>query len=350
MLKRAVFICHSQAESAWKDRLAALLGDHEVVSQDNGGESITPQRLRQLEESMAAAHAAVFLVSKDFLTAPLIRDVQIPFLCRLRDEGRLEVFPVLVGSCNWQGAAWLDGLQMRTAAGEPLAGAEESRAYQLLETLAQDVEGHLSNGESSSDGPPPEWREMSRDERFQRLFQDYYRPVVYFFSGRGIPKDECQDLTQETFQKVYTGMDDFREEASPKTWLLKIALNVWHNRQRRTATAKRNRPVVSIHSADEDQPALDPPDTESLDPQARLLQTERVKLVRDALAKLSPQRRKSLVLRLEGLKYREIAELLGISLQSVRSHLFQAREQLRGILGDRFREEDFSDDEGEDDE
>jgi RNA polymerase sigma-70 factor (ECF subfamily) len=188
-----------------------------------------------------------------------------------------------------------------------------------------------------------------RDARFHQLFKDYYGPVRYYFSTRGLATEECRDLTQETFKKAYKAFEGYREEASHKTWLLKIAKHVWLNFLRGTTTAKRGPPAVSIEGLD-DQPASDLVDTDSLDPEEGLLQNERVTLVRRALAELPPQRRRCLLLRLEGLKYREIAELLNISLQSVRSHLFQARAQMRELLGGHFGDDEVPGGEGDDDE
>jgi RNA polymerase sigma-70 factor (ECF subfamily) len=198
----------------------------------------------------------------------------------------------------------------------------------MLPPPVQDVSRHL------------EAPAVSHEELFCRLFHDYYRPVFYYFASRKLAPEECRDLTQEAFANAHRGIGDYREEASVKTWLFRIAKNVLLNRRRELAAAKRQRAEVSLDA--EDQAPLDPPDSESLGPEGRLLQAEQVALVRDALASLPPQRRRCLILRLDGLKYREIADLLDISLQAVRSHLFQAREQLRDLLGDYFNDRDLS--------
>jgi RNA polymerase sigma-70 factor (ECF subfamily) len=199
----------------------------------------------------------------------------------------------------------------------------------MLRPLVQDVPRHF------------EAPAVSREGQLRQLFHDYYRPVFYYFASQELAPEECRDLTQETFVNAHRGIDDYRQEASVKTWLFRIARNVLLNRRRELAAAKRQRPEVSLDDA-EDQSGVDPPDSASLGPEGRLLQAEQVALVRDALARLPPQRRRCLILRLEDLKYREIGDLLGISLQAVRSHLFQAREQLRDLLGDYFNDRDLS--------
>ncbi len=179
----------------------------------------------------------------------------------------------------------------------------------------------------------------SNRKRLEQLFQDNYRSIFNFFLRRNFPRAECYDLTQETFARAMKGLERFTDEASEATWLFRIARNLWLNKERDRRRLKRQRPEVPFELAFPDEQEI--PDrraflggTEEMSPEQRLLQLEQVKRVRDALQKLPPQRRRCLVLRLEGLKYREIADLLGVSLQAVRSHLSQARQQMRELLGD----------------
>ncbi|MCP3964201.1 MAG: sigma-70 family RNA polymerase sigma factor [bacterium] len=179
----------------------------------------------------------------------------------------------------------------------------------------------------------------SNRERLDRLSRDRYRSIFSFFLRRGFPRTECYDLTQETFYRAMQGLGGFRDEASETTWLFRIARNLWLNKERDRRRLKRRRPEVPIEKAfPEEQEIPDRRDlfggSEEQSPEERLLQREQMKRVRDALEKLPTQRRRCLVLRLEELKYREIADLLGISLQAVRSHLSQARQQMRELLGD----------------
>lgn len=176
-------------------------------------------------------------------------------------------------------------------------------------------------------------------EQAEELFRTYYEPVFHFFLRRGIPREESHDLAQETFCRVLRGLGDFRREAGEGTWVFSIARNLWLNRQRDRLRQKRGRPEVSLSdtfSEDQQVPeqravlgiADDP------GPEVRLIEDEQKKRLNAALQELPPQRRRCLVLRLQNLKYREIADVLGISLQAVRSHLFLARKQIVELLGD----------------
>lgn len=176
--------------------------------------------------------------------------------------------------------------------------------------------------------------EVGRDLEFETLFERYARPVSYFFAHRGFSPEECRDLTQETFVGVYRGMDAFRRDASVETWLFTIAANVWRNEVRSRTAGKREGREVPLEGLAEGSGTLLPAELrEADDPLAGLLEEERACLLREALGELPAQMRRCLLLRLDQqLKYREIAQVLRVSIETVKSQLFQARERLRHRL------------------
>jgi len=177
------------------------------------------------------------------------------------------------------------------------------------------------------------------DEEFRRLFERYFRPLFYFFRNRGIPPEDCRDLTQETFMRVYKSMGRFRGEASVQTWLFQIATNLWRNQVRYDRAGKREAKEVSVESAMEKGQPI-PADlslargAHTRGPLAGLLADEKVELLRRALADLPPQMRRCVLLRIDqNLKYREIAGVMQISIDTVKSQLSQARQRLGEELG-----------------
>lgn len=176
--------------------------------------------------------------------------------------------------------------------------------------------------------------EGDREGELERLFERYARPVSYFFARRGFSPEECRDLTQETFLGVYRGMDAFRHDASVETWLFTIAANVWRNEVRSRTAGKREGREVPLEGLAE-SPGTVPAELRGADdPLAGLLAEERAGLLREALGELPAQMRRCLLLRLDQqLKYREIAQVLCVSIETVKSQLFQARERLRHRLG-----------------
>ncbi len=210
----------------------------------------------------------------------------------------------------------------------------------------------------SDRGDPERWildwqAGRCRDENFQRLYQRYARPVVYFFRKRGFTPEECGDLCQETFLRIYRGMKEFRRDSSFESWLFQIARNVWCNSLRNRSTQKRSGHELSL------QTALDP-DGKSAD-QAKLLSltaggagpldgvlvAERLRLIRDAMAQLSDQQQRLLLLVLQEKRYQEIADLQDMPIGTVKSQLSNARAALRRILGERYADMDVADEQKE---
>jgi len=192
--------------------------------------------------------------------------------------------------------------------------------------------------EREGGGPEPE-------ESFDELFERYYRPVSYFFANRGFSPEECRDLAQETFLGAYRGFERFRGEASVETWLFKIAGNIWRNALRSLSAEKRDAPEVSLGGLAEegreiadDEPGRAAKEHHPLD---AALADERVRLLRRAVGELPAKMRRCLLLRIDqDMKYREIAAVMQISIQTVKSQLFQAKERLKEELSDHFPELD----------
>ncbi len=171
---------------------------------------------------------------------------------------------------------------------------------------------------------------------FETLFKHHYPTVLRFFSKCGCTIEEGNDLTQETFLRAYRSIEAFRGDASHKTWLLTIAANVWRNWLRSRNAGKRDAPEVSLEALDEHRAqGTGPRDRfhEVPGPLAMVLAQERIGLLHEALDELPPQMRRCVMLRLGSeLKYREIAILMELSIETVKSQLHQARRRLRGRL------------------
>ncbi|HZF09104.1 MAG TPA: sigma-70 family RNA polymerase sigma factor [Thermoanaerobaculia bacterium] len=180
-----------------------------------------------------------------------------------------------------------------------------------------------------------------REEIFRRLFHAYFRQVHAFFSRRGFPADVCQDLAQETFLKVHKGLPEFRREARFETWLFQIAANLYRNTLRSQSTQKREAQEVPLDELGEQDPNFAQPsrDTGGLD---EVLSEERSLVLYHALAELPSQMRRCVELRVhQDLRYREIADLMQVSIDTVKAHLYQARQQLKSKLAGYFADPEF---------
>jgi RNA polymerase sigma-70 factor (ECF subfamily) len=187
------------------------------------------------------------------------------------------------------------------------------------------------------------WQQgIDRDETFRQIYLLYFRKVYHFFARRGFSADECMDLSQETFLRVHNHLATFRRESRFEAWLFKIATNLYRNRVRTLTTLKRRAQEVPFDAAAEGEltaalpePALTAAGEQG--PLREVLSEECAQLLRAAMDDLPAQMRRCVLLRVEGdFKYREIADLMQVSIDTVKSHLFQARQQLKGRLADYF--------------
>jgi len=171
---------------------------------------------------------------------------------------------------------------------------------------------------------------MTRDELFDTLYRKTFGRVYRFFRGFGIADDEAQDLAQDTFTRIYESFDRYRGEA---IWgyVETTARNVLSNWVRARKTAKRSAPTVEI---DDPEISIDPPAPPEPDYADREEQALRRKRLRQAIARLSEGQQQCLALRVRGYKYNEIATILRISIDAVKSRLRDAKKELRARLGE----------------
>lgn len=186
----------------------------------------------------------------------------------------------------------------------------------------------------------------NREEVFQQIYERYRRPVHACFARRGCSGEECRDLAQETFLRVFRGIDSFRAESRFETWVYEIAQNVWRNEIRDRLAKKRAFKTVALEE-DVDAAAAGREELQERyrnehEPLAGLISAERVALLRAALTELPPQMRRCVELRLDqDLKFREIAVLMKVSIDTIKSQLAQAKTRLRGRLSSYFDKVDF---------
>ena len=178
-------------------------------------------------------------------------------------------------------------------------------------------------------------------EAFAPIALRFLRPLTAFFANRPALRDQADDLAQDTLLRVYRKIGQYRFEAAFSTWVRQIAENVWKNAVRDLQAAKRGAPTESLDSAMDEPDSLkvaDPAPT----PEARALAAERTRVLRSALDRLPDGMRLCAELRLvSDLKYREISEVTGIGLDTVRSQLFEARKRLKPVLEQYFQDADF---------
>jgi RNA polymerase sigma-70 factor (ECF subfamily) len=153
-----------------------------------------------------------------------------------------------------------------------------------------------------------------------------YRSDAYRVAHRQLGNEEdAQDVVQEAMIKAFVGLGDFDGRSSFKTWLLRIVVNTaldWGRRRNR-------RPMYQFG----DGPAESHEPTIADDPARRLHEQDVRMALEQALDRLSPTIRSTVILRYEsGMSYKEIAETQGIPIGTVMSRLYSAHEKLQAWL------------------
>jgi RNA polymerase sigma-70 factor (ECF subfamily) len=138
--------------------------------------------------------------------------------------------------------------------------------------------------------------------------------------------DEAKDATQETFLSAYRNLGKFRGEAKFSSWIYRIALNVCNTRLR-----NRTRGVVSL---EEHQESSGCEVAAEIDDLGSVIQREQVaRLVRRALQALPAEMRQVIIMKeYDGLKFSEIAEILGIPVSTVKTRMYTGLVELRKRL------------------
>ena len=156
-------------------------------------------------------------------------------------------------------------------------------------------------------------RDASIDAEVEQIYEETKSSIGSYLLYLGVNAAQAQELAQEAYLRLYQVIRKGQEIENMRAWLFRVAHNLALNTR---AREKSLRPVT----ADWDR-FLHPT---SPSPEDLLLDREKMTQVFQALASLSPQQRNCLYLRSEGLRYREIADVLGISASTVNEFLRRA--------------------------
>jgi RNA polymerase sigma-70 factor (ECF subfamily) len=153
------------------------------------------------------------------------------------------------------------------------------------------------------------------------------------------PQD-AEEVTQDAFIRAHRGLANFRGESAFSTWLYQIATNLARNRYWYWWRRKRDKSVSfdAPMGPDNDTTLADMIPAEVETPDDITVTREFVARIGKGMDRLGTKHREILVLRnIKNLSYEEIAEVLGISVGTVKSRIARARESLRSKLGEDFK-------------
>jgi len=178
------------------------------------------------------------------------------------------------------------------------------------------------------------------EEAYAWLIGEFHQPIYSLIYRMVNDPCDAADTTQDVFLKVFRGMKHFHGESCLKTWIYRIALHEAANRKRWWFRHKaQETPIEPFVKGDcgfsgEDR-LVDPGES----PFEKFAHTEVCAAVDQALHQVPEPYRTALILRdLEEMSYEEIAEVLAISLGTVKSRITRGREALRRKLARYARE------------
>ncbi len=174
---------------------------------------------------------------------------------------------------------------------------------------------------------------MSVEIDFNEIYEEFYPKIVRYLS-RLTGQQEAEDIAQEVFEKASRGLKNFKGESKLSTWLYRIATNTAIDRMR-SPSFRRSSEHTSLNedTGTEDRNVWSGHTKTHID--QTVIRKEMGECIREFIDRL-PSDYKTVILlsELEGFKNREIADILQVSLDTVKIRLHRARTRLKKKLDD----------------
>jgi RNA polymerase sigma-70 factor (ECF subfamily) len=177
--------------------------------------------------------------------------------------------------------------------------------------------------------------QAGEESAYERLIERFQAPVYNLAWRLLSDPSDANDVVQEVFLKIFRNIGHFRGESTLRTWVYRIAVNESHNRRRWLFRHRRGETGIEDTFDDNDlreKPLMDSGET----PFDFTMNREAQILLEEGLAAINPVFRAALVLReIEDMSYDDIADILEVSLGTVKSRIMRGREALRRYLASR---------------
>jgi len=172
----------------------------------------------------------------------------------------------------------------------------------------------------------------SGDETAFRLLVDQYQKFVLNSCYKFVyNRETAEDLTQEVFIEVYRSINLFRADSKLSTWIYRISITKSLDYLKGQKRKKRFAILKSLFGEDEVEERISAPDNNS--PDKILENNDRLKVLSWALSKLPENQRIAFTLsKSDEISYKEISEVLGVSVSSVESLIHRAKQNLKKKL------------------
>jgi RNA polymerase sigma-70 factor (ECF subfamily) len=147
-------------------------------------------------------------------------------------------------------------------------------------------------------------------QRIVELYDELRVPLHAYLSCLGMSLDQAEDIIQESFLRLVRNRLHERANDNLRAWLFRVAHNLSmdvHRFQRRWSWSSDDESHARERQSADPEPS----------PEQKIISREDMKRFEEAFAQLTPKQRQCVLLRAEGFRYREIADVLGISVQRV---------------------------------
>ena len=172
-------------------------------------------------------------------------------------------------------------------------------------------------------------------DAFEQLVRAYDQSVLRLAMNLLRSAEDARDVYQEAFLRVYRNIHTFRFDCSFHTWLYRIVTNICLDFLRKRKVRKEEGTVVDTAEGPMDRINEFEEEAAHADPERNLLNRQLGARIEDGLRDLTPRERMVFELRhYQGLRLRNIGEILGTSEEAAKNCLFRATQKMRVVLGD----------------
>jgi RNA polymerase sigma-70 factor, ECF subfamily len=164
-------------------------------------------------------------------------------------------------------------------------------------------------------------RTLKLEERITQMYDELHDPVYRYLVCRSASPVDADDIIQETFLRLYRHLNAGGREDNMRSWVFRVAHNININELKR-------RKHLFANPSDE-LPALEMSQADPTPgPEELFLRREKISRIHAAILTLSEQQKQCLYLRAEGFRYREIGQILGVTISTVAESLRRAIKKL----------------------
>lgn len=168
------------------------------------------------------------------------------------------------------------------------------------------------------------------EESFKKLVVNYEQQVFRLCLGYIKNNEEAEDLAQEVFMEVYESINSYKNESDLGTWIYRITVNKSLEKIRYYKRSKRFAWITSLFGNEEKYSSFS---KDWVHPGVKMENIERSKVLYEAIEKLPENQHAAFIMhKIEGMTYKEIADILKLNLSTVESLMHRAKTNLKKTL------------------